>query len=262
MRYSLSVLALVVLGCSEPKPDKAAGSATPGTEKATAASETTDTVSVQSLPADQLPAGVPSQPGKVLEMKQWTDTNGLNLLVITRTPEQDEPANPDEPDGASHAEMYARQYVQRAGTWQELWHLQDGVQHCPFDLWIGPVPGATTVTDLDHDGQTETTLLYSLTCTSDVSPANLKLIMREGPAKYALRGYTVVQYDSVPLIQRIPASPCCLDTISAARLEEHYELLAGRYETEKEFRNAPPAFLQFARRQWQRFSSKATMEDL
>ncbi|MCA8832243.1 hypothetical protein LF252_16565 [Hymenobacter sp. BT728] len=209
-----------------------------------------------------MPAGVPSQPGNVLEIKQWADANGLNLLVITRTPEQDEPTNPDEPDGASHVEMYARQYVQRGGKWQELWHLQDGVQHCPFDLWIGPVPGATTVTDLDHDGQTETTLLYSLTCTSDVSPATFKLIMREGAAKYALRGHTVVQYDSVPAAQRVPANPCCLDTISAARLEEHYELLAGRYENEKEFLNAPPAFLQFARRQWQRFSSKATNEVL
>ncbi|MDU0370963.1 M949_RS01915 family surface polysaccharide biosynthesis protein [Hymenobacter endophyticus] len=262
MRYSLFLLALGVLGCSEPQADKAAGSSAPDTPTATAAPETTDAVTVQSLPANQLPAGVPRQPGKVLELKQWTDANGLNLLVITRTPEQDEPASPDEADDARHIEMYARQYVQRAGTWQELWHLQDGVSHCPFDLWIGPVPGATTVTDLDHDGQTETTLLYSLTCTSDVSPATFKLIMREGAAKYALRGYTVVQYDSVPAAQRVPANPCCLDTISAARLEEHYELLAGRYETEKEFRNAPPAFLPFARRQWQRFSSKSTSEEL
>ncbi|WP_426490118.1 M949_RS01915 family surface polysaccharide biosynthesis protein [Hymenobacter sp. 102] len=263
MRYSLLLLALGVLGCSEPKSDTAADSAARNTQEAPTVSAPADSVRVQTLPANQLPAGVPSQPGKVLELKQWTDANGLNLLRITRTPVQTLPARPaDDPNDTQSVRLYVRQYVQRAGQWQELWHLQDAVERCAFDTWLGPVPGSVTVTDLDADGRTETTLLYKLVCRSDVSSAPLKLIMREGPAKYALRGYTVVQSDSVPARQRVPASSCCLDTIRPARLEAHYELYGGRYETEKEFRQAPPAFLQFARRHWRRWVVEQEFEQL
>ncbi|MET4108443.1 M949_RS01915 family surface polysaccharide biosynthesis protein [Hymenobacter sp. UYP22] len=269
MRAILWLATLPLLAaCSEQRssPETTTAPAVPATAPAAAIPVDADNVvRVQDLPLNQLPAGVPRQPGRVLELKQWTDQNGLNLLVLTRTPVRDDPPQPDGPEEAQSVDMYARQYVQRAGQrqWQELWHLQDGVAGCPFDLGLGPVPGATSVTDLDADGLTETTLLYSLTCTSDVSPATLKLILHEGKAKYALRGYTVVQYDSIPASERRPANACCLDTISAARLEEHYELFGGRYENEKDFRKAPPAFLRFARQEWQRWSVRGnTLEEL
>ncbi|UYZ61901.1 hypothetical protein OIS53_12920 [Hymenobacter weizhouensis] len=185
------------------------------------------------------------------------------MLVLTRRgPLLEKATKYTEPE--HYVELFARQYVRRAGRWQELWRLQDAVHNCPFDMWLGPLPGATSVTDLDHDGQTETTLVYKLTCRSDVSPSQLKLIMREGPAKYALRGYTVVQVDSVPISQRAPANPCCLDTLGKRQLEapEGYLLTAGRYETEKEFRAAPPAFLRFARQQWRKWSVRDTFEQL
>lgn len=251
----LAVLPLAVACSQQRSPEETpAAPAIPAAASATAPAVADSGINVRNLPLSELPAGVPTQPGKVLELKQWTDKNGLNLLVLTRTPVRNDPPQPDGPEEAQSVDMYARQYVQRAGRWQELWHLQDGVAGCPFDLGLGPVPGATAVTDLDDDGLTETTLLYSLTCTSDVSPATLKLILHEGAAKYALRGYTVVQYDSIPAAERRPANACCLDTISAARLEVHYELFGGRYENEKDFRKAPPAFLRFARQEWRRWS--------
>ncbi|WP_373281601.1 M949_RS01915 family surface polysaccharide biosynthesis protein [Hymenobacter lutimineralis] len=251
---------LFVAACSEPHSPAETKAAPPAA--ATVDSAGFNSTTVKSLPLRQLPAGVPRQPGKVLEMTQWTDANGPNLLLISRSAVQTLPAGPDDPNDVQSVSLYARQYVQRAGKWKELWHLQDGVERCAFDMWLGPVPGAVAVTDLDADGRTETTLVYKLVCRSDVSPADLKLIMREGPDKYALRGHTVVQYDSVPAAQRIPADACCLDTISAARLEEEYELLTGRYETEKEFRQAPPAFLRFARQHWRRWVVEQEMGQL
>ncbi|AHJ95890.1 M949_RS01915 family surface polysaccharide biosynthesis protein [Hymenobacter swuensis] len=264
MRFILWLAALsLAVACSEQRSSPETTVASPAAPAAVVPVDADNVVRVQNLPLNQLPAGVPRQPGRVLELKQWRDKNGLNLLVLTRSPVRDDPPQPDGPEEAQSVDMYARQYVQRAGQWQELWHLQDGVAGCPFDLGLGPVPGATAVTDLDDDGLTETTLLYSLTCTSDVSPATLKLIMHEGAAKYALRGYTVVQYDSIPASERRPANACCLDTISAARLEVHYELFGGRYENEKDFRKAPPAFLRFARQEWRRWSVQGnTLEEL
>lgn len=255
----LAVLPLVA-ACSEQRSSPETATASPAAAPAVAASF--DSTTVRNLPLSQLPAGVPRQPGQVLELKQWTDANGPNLLRISRSPIQLLPARPDDPNDTQSVRLYARQYVQRAGKWMELWHLQDAVERCAFDTWLGPVPGAVAVTDLNNNGRTETTLLYKLVCRSDVSPASLKLIMREGPAKYALRGYTVVQYDSVPAAQRIPASSCCLDTIRPARLEKYYDLLDGRYETEKEFRQAPPVFLRFARQQWRRWVVEQEFEQL
>lgn len=208
---------------------------------------------VDSLTAAQLPP-LEKLPGQLLEARRWTDAQGENVLVIYRTKPVSKPGTDTDMESRT-VQLFARQYLRPAadGPYRELWRLQDGIQDCPFDLDLGPLPGSTAITDLDHDGQTETTLVYKLACRSDVSPSDLKLIMREGPAKYALRGFTVVQYDSVPLLQRAPANACCLDTISKAELNEHYELNAGRYENEKDFRGAPRAFLGFARAHWRRW---------
>ncbi|RTQ53598.1 hypothetical protein EJV47_02345 [Hymenobacter gummosus] len=210
---------------------------------------------VDSLAAAQLPP-LDKPPGQLLQARRWRDANGENVLVVYRTKPVVKDLADTDMEGRT-VELFARQYVRAAGgQYQELWRLQDAVRNCPFDLDLGPLPGATRVTDLDHDGQTETTLVYKLSCRSDVSPADLKLILREGKAKYALRGYTVVQYDSVPLTQRVPANACCLDTIGQAELEEHYELAAGRYENENDFRGAPRAFLGFARAHWRRYVAR------
>ncbi|WBA41485.1 M949_RS01915 family surface polysaccharide biosynthesis protein [Hymenobacter canadensis] len=269
MRQLLWLAAVALAACStDPStsaPDNdAAGSSPDSIVKLPAATMAAafDSATVISLPPTQLPAGVPRLPGQVLELKQWTDINGRNLLVVTRTPARTLPARPDDPNETKSVSLYARQFVQRAESWQELWRLQDAVERCAFDTWLGPVPGAMSITDLDADGQTETTLLYRLVCRSDVSPAQQKLILREGAAKYALRGYSVVQYDAVPAAQRVPPTACCLDTIPPARLEVRYELLDGRYETEREFRLAPAAFLRFARQQWRRWSVEEEVEQL
>ncbi|KUG06226.1 M949_RS01915 family surface polysaccharide biosynthesis protein [Solirubrum puertoriconensis] len=209
---------------------------------------------VDSLTAAQLPR-LEKLPGKLLQARRWTDAAGENLLVLYRTHPAAERTT-KYTDEESHVELYARQYVRLpSGEFQEMWRLQDAVRNCPFDMWLGPLPGSTRITDLDHDGTTETTLVYKLTCRSDVSPSDMKLIMHEGKAKYALRGQMVVQYDSVPLLRRVPANSCCTDTLSKEQLDapEGYELLAGRYQNENDFRAAPPAFLHFARAQWRRW---------
>ncbi|WP_400192486.1 M949_RS01915 family surface polysaccharide biosynthesis protein [Hymenobacter sp. B81] len=223
------------------------------------------TGAVDSLTAAQLPP-LKKLPGKLLEARRWTDALGENLLVVYRTPSALDKSNrPADELPQYFTQLFARQYTrQPGGTWQELWRLQDAVRKCPFDMWLGPLPGSICITDLDQDGTTETTLIYKLTCRSDVSPSNLKLIMHEGAAKYALRGQMVVQYDSVPLAQRVPANVCCIDTISKATLDapEGYELLAGRYRNENDFRQAPRPFLGFARAQWRRYIVRDEFEQL
>lgn len=221
-----------------------------------------ETLTPTAVPEAQIPAAQ-RLPGKLTEAWRWMDANGENLLVVYCTAERpdvplDSQTAPDNGADERQQQLAARQYVRLPGQlYTELWHLRDEVRHCSFDLDLALLPHTTTVTDLDHDGQTETTLLYVTTCRSDVAPDELKLIMHEGAAKYALRGYTVVQFDSVPARQRQPKEPCCLDKLTKPQLQKLYDSpkadFAGRYFNETDFRQQP-AFLRFARQQWQRYS--------
>lgn len=265
-KYTLGVLLVFVAACSDKRAQTSSPTALPTTPV------TASTPPPPARPAQLTPTAVPEAqipaaqrlPGKLAEAWRWTDANGENLLVVYLTAEHpDHPLNPgDAPDDGAderQQQLAARQYVRQPGQpYTELWHLRDEDRHCSFDLELALLPHTTTVTDLDHDGQTETTLLYKQGCRSDVSPDGLKLIMHEGVAKYALRGYTVVQVDSVPARQRQPTDPCCLGNLSEQQLDKLYEdpkaSYAGRYFNEADFRQQP-AFLRFARQQWQRYSA-------
>jgi hypothetical protein len=218
-----------------------------------------DPATVRSVLSQKLPVEIQLPAGKLIEAKQWTDTNGQNLLVILRTPERTVPSK--DMDEARQAELHVRQYVRHNGLYQELWRLQDAVRECPVDLTLGPLPGATSITDLDNDGQTETTVLYRLACRGDVSPAQLKLIMREGKMKYALRGQMIqlLNYSSKDEQKKMLAKPiCCADNIKPT--DTNYEQLEGLYQNEKDFATAPPSFLVYARQQWRRWRMKDTFE--
>lgn len=273
-KYAILLLAAVVGGCSDKRVETTTRAAAPAAGAATVAdsSQPARRIAPQALALAEIPPSL-RLPGQLLEGWRWQDSNGENLLVVFRTvtlsrqqlaaPSQpaappDSSAEVDMRDLERSAQLTARQYVRRRGRYTELWRLQDAVANCPLDLTLRLRPGSTAITDLDRDGRSETTLLYALACRGDVSGATLKLIMRAGAAKYALRGFTVVQYDSVPATARQPANPCCLDKLSKARREEGNR--EGYYQSEAEFRAAPPAFLPFARQQWQKFSIE-TMED-
>lgn len=274
LRYATLLLAAVAVGCSDKPAETATRAAAPVAVMAPAADSVRPARSI--VPQAVALAAIPVNlrlPGKLLEGWRWQDGNGENLLVVFRSvtlsQEQlaaqaqlaavpDPSAIVDMRDLERSAQLSARQYVRRpGGQYTELWRLQDIVDGCPLDLTLQLRPGSTAITDLDRDGRSETTLLYALACRSDVSGAALKLIMRAGANKYALRGSTVVQYDSVPATARQPANPCCLDQLSKARREAGN--VEGYYHSEAEFRAAPPAFLRFARQQWQKFSVE-TME--
>lgn len=110
-----------------------------------------------------------------------------------------------------------------------LWKLYDLVEICPYDLDATFLPNSLTITDLDDNGIAESTFLYKLGCGSDVSPVQLKLIMHEGKAKYALRWETRV------------------------RIGGPDEKVGGQKTIDPAFRQAPKVFLDYALQQWNAF---------
>lgn len=189
----------------------------------------------------QLPAAL-RPAGQLLEAWRWTDANEENILIAYRAVV----ASDNEASDERTVLLLVCQYVRPAsstGAYQQLWQLQDAVSDCPLDLTLGLLPGSTRITDLDGNGRTETTLLYALGCRGGVDPAALKLIMREGAAKYALRGEAIQPLGGsaeMARARRLAAGPvCCAEGIP----DTAYARLEGLYVTEKDFTNAPPAFL-------------------
>ena len=138
-----------------------------------------------------LPAGIQTQ-GKIVAGARWRDRLGENLLVAAQTgarPSRGADCGADA-DPCQDAEIDADHYLVRNAGVERLWTLTDFERDCPFDLYAGFLPDSLTITDLDGDGLAESTLLYKLSCRSDVSPARLKLILHEGKTKYAIRGTT------------------------------------------------------------------------
>jgi len=280
-KYTVFMLALAACSEKHPATDGQTAASQPQATNTTGAAATAITgenpskhIQPVAVPAADVPAAQ-RQPGKLLEAWRWQDANGENLLVMYRAaiPSRNERRAQTDPafrkkladpatvhiaeDEGRGAQLLVRQYVRKQGAYTELWRLQDSVSDCPVDLILGPASNSTTVTDLDHNGQSETTVLYALGCRGDVSPDDLKLVMHEGAAKYALRGFTVVQFDSIPARQRQPTNPCCLGQLSKTQLAKLYdgptEAYMGRYFSEADFK-AKPEFLRFARQQWQQYS--------
>ena len=134
--------------------------------------------------AKDLPKGFAFS-GKPRFLTQWMDKNGSNALILCVLGPQTDADNPD----ASSIRLFAYHVLEgspgQAGS--VLWTLTDGVEGCSVNLDAGFL-GEPRVTDLDQNGVAETTVLYTLTCRSDVSRAPAKLIMHEGKKKFAIRG--------------------------------------------------------------------------
>lgn len=158
---------------------------------------------------DVIPSGFRGYKGTPVEAASWTDANGDNLVIIT------------EVDG-SNKELYGYHFIMDGNSGEELWMIQDFVKDCEFDSYLNFVPQSLSITDLDGDGIGESTFLYRMTCTSDVSPFDLKLMMHESDNKYAIRGTTLTMG------------------------------YGGEYKVDASFNNAPAEFKDYAIQMWQR----------
>lgn len=161
---------------------------------------------IQQTNKDDLPSTLNFK-GKINKAFQWDSNGETNYLVFSTTGEYK--SYPEIKDSISayvdgypvlkpEYEMRSSEYFfyyYRAGELQ--WKIYDYVKECRFDIRFRFIADAFKVTDLDNDGLNEIWVMYSLSCTSDVSPDNLKLIMYEGDEKYAIRGFTR-QYEQVP----------------------------------------------------------------
>jgi len=156
--------------------------------------------------------------GNIKQFMRWTDHLGDNYLLLTVTNEIKSSAK------TSDKELYGYHFIRKDSL---VWQLTDFEKGCSFDNIVEFRNGATKITDLDKNGLSEIWIMYSLACTSDVSPRVLKLIMYQGNKKYAIRG-----------------------TSQPAR-NMMDEKNGGKYTLSKEFESLPQPFKDFAQKLWE-----------
>jgi hypothetical protein len=210
------------------------------------------TIQPVQLTAAQVPAAIKFR-GTLYEAWEWTDRSGNNLLVTSLvSPYHDKNKNEYDEEGHT-AELHAFHFIKKDTGYKLLWKISDAERICGFDVTADFIKGSTGITDLNNNGIAETTILYKLACRSDVSPANMKLIMHEGTEKFSLRGLMWVKAGED---EEFTVTEKDVNLEMLPKKKDEYEQMTqsfGRYETEKEFAKAPQEFLPHARAHWMKF---------
>ncbi len=256
MKYLLMVASLAFLAACNSSSKKKSGQEMDDTARMDQPPVTVAKIEPVKGTAADIPASL-NLKGKLEEVWKWSDNLGENLLILTTVAPYDDKQKNQYGEEGQTAELHAFHYAKKEGDYQQVWMINDAEKACPFDITCAFVKDAVTITDLDADGLAETKIQYRIACRSDVSPASLKLIMHEGNQKYALRGLT--WYGMGEGIFDITENNACLETLPGYKgTEDEWVKTFGRYESEKEFANAPPEFLSHARYHWIRFVKEST----
>lgn len=208
----------------------------------------------EKLNAEEIPLAIPYK-GNFFEGKKWTDNNGENILVLSKTDPEVGNSADDYSDERS-ADLFALQYVLKDGAYSMLWQMHEFIKSCPVEITLTPFKNSTSITDLDSNGITETTLVYKMACKSDESSNEMKVLMHENSKKYALRGLMVDAWAQNKEEQ--VQNACCIDDMEVNEINSFngYSKMLGKYYNENDFKNAPAEFLQFAIEQWKIYAVK------
>jgi len=180
--FSIAMILCVLISCNKQENEK----------------EITPQVKVKELVCkkSELPINIDYK-GKIFQCKKWIDSNGENYLILTT-----EEIVERERKLSGFSEYYKSlswhgyHYCNNNGTdFKLIREFVDYIKDCEFDLMFEYMQDYIKISDLDNNNIGEFTVIYQMTCASDVSPWEIKLLMFENGNKYSIRGTTKVDYD-------------------------------------------------------------------
>lgn len=129
--------------------------------------------------------------GDLISAKRVQDQSGEHILVLSRKAGP----SPGAPRSGriEHIELQAAYHSQQNGAWREDWTVRDMVD-CPgLDAAANFFPAAVSISDVNQDGKAEVTIPYRLFCGGGIDSYTVKVILREGALKLAIRGESEVR---------------------------------------------------------------------
>lgn len=147
----------------------------------------------QKLQPNKLPSNI-SYKSMWVDGRTWRDSAGLHYLLLSETGVYRTPgSDPVVEDSVANAAIFAVHYTVKHDSLLLVWQLTDYEKDCLLDVLAAFEKNALRITDLNRNKIPEIWLIYKTTCTGDVSPRTMKLMMYEGKRKLAIRGTTRVQ---------------------------------------------------------------------
>ena len=208
-------------------------------------------IEVKTIGIKDLPVGIKYK-GKIIEVLSWNDSNGQNIFIsssigpIVKEQAYGEPT--------VRKQIFAEQYTIMNKKVKLLWDDIYVESVCPMHVELDFIPKSISITDLDNNGITESTVVYKNACRSDVSLADFVVQMHTNQSSYCLRGHTLIRvgrpYDKMDLTNYGFNLEKAL--VEKAYTDE-FAKLNGRYTDTKEFINTPPEFLNHAIEIWKKY---------
>jgi hypothetical protein len=201
-------------------------------------------IEVTKLNKEELPQEI-KIPGKIIEAMTWIDKNGKNYFI--QYVGEDIRQDFEDHESFYKKEIFACQYVEKNEKIDSLWGFEYK-RGCGNSLELKFIPNSVYVTDLDSNGVTETTFFYKTACRSDMSPADIELIMHENKNKYTLKGTSFISYSSIHEKIDLDNYEFNLETALGKKL--YNDVFSGRFVHAHDFDNAPKQFIKFAIEKW------------
>ncbi|HTE01786.1 MAG TPA: hypothetical protein VK668_21000 [Mucilaginibacter sp.] len=161
--------------------------------------------------------------GHVINAVQYTDSEGEYIVITTETGIVEAKGE----DSFRKADIYAYNFRIEGAQYTLTWQMHDFINDCDADTKAKYISNTFAITDLNKDGKGEVWLMYTTVCRSDVSSANMKIIMHEGNKKYAIRGTNRVKIS-----------------------DKDYS--GGEYTIDETFKTGPVVFKQYALQLWKK----------
>lgn len=133
---------------------------------------------------------IPSS-GALVSAARLKDKSGIHVLVLNRKagPSPSKPGS----GRTENIQLTATYYAQAQGGWKQEWTVRDGVD-CPgLDASADFFAKSLAFSDLNADGNAEVTIPYQLFCGGGVDSHTVKVILRDGSTKLAIRGESRVE---------------------------------------------------------------------
>lgn len=211
------------------------------------------TQNVMSITSEDIPLNIKVK-GVFAEGYKWFDKNGCNILVLSKKGPFQESKSINTDGSGMSVYLYAEQYIVNNDSIKLLWDIVDFETQCLFDITGDFLDNSTTITDLDNDGITETTIIYKLACRSDITPASMKILLHENGIKYGLRGTMI--WTNYPPFNSIDFDKFEFNLSKITKSSKEYDFEYkdfGRYNNEDDFRKVPPEFINYIRKKWRAF---------